>query len=228
MDYSKLCYIPFHGLAIDPSGYLTFCCMDYPQSNDEPELTRWFQSEHINDVNDIEEWWQKNYKQVWNDYTTKDISSCFPCSKCFKGVHRNKSTTVQESFDRNLESGKLKWVFTWDNPKIRFLEFTTSNICNQMCVMCNSRYSTQWYDHGKDFGNTPKFDTKLLKINDQSVDKIKKLLPQLSHIMIKGGEPLADMTNLELLDEYNEREAHREAYQAAFSLAEKSMVGGNE
>lgn len=203
MDFSKVCYIPFHGLTIDPSGHLTFCCMDYPSINQTSNkiTDRWFPTQHIDDVDDIELWWKTNYKQVWEDYTTnKDISGIRPCTGCFKGINRRKSTTVQESYQRNLEKGKLEWEFDPSDPKIKFLEFTTSNICNQMCVMCSSRHSTQWYDHMPDFNRQHISDSKLLKISDSAIAKIKKLIPQLSHVMIKGGEPLSDMKNLELLE----------------------------
>ena len=69
-----------------------------------------------------------------------------------------------------------------------------------MCVMCSSRHSTQWYDYMPHFNRRHISDSKLLKISDSAIAKIKKLIPQLSHVMIKGGEPLSDMKNLELLE----------------------------
>ena len=210
MDYSKVCYIPFHGLTIDPSGHVTFCCMDYPSfdkpMHEMPEHTksRWFHTELIDEIEDLEEWWKKKYKPVWEDHMAGKAASCFPCSGCFAGRHRSKNTTVQESYQRNLESGKLKWEFDEQDPKIRFLEFTTSNVCNQMCVMCNYRFSTQWWEHSDDFNRVRKTGQKLVKLSDGAINKVKKILPQLSHVMIKGGEPLADMNNMHLLEELSE------------------------
>ena len=202
MDYSKVCYLPFHGLTIDPSGHLTFCCMDYPSlPGGHKTSDRWFPTQHIDDIEDIELWWKTNYKQVWEDYTSKkDITNIRPCWSCFKGTNRTKNSTVQESYQRNLEIGKINWEFNPNNPKIKFLEFTASNICNQMCVMCNSRYSTQWYDYMPIFNKRHIYDSKVVKLSDSAVEKIKKLVPQLSNVMIKGGEPLSDMKNLELLE----------------------------
>ena len=178
--------------------------MDYPTYEDYhpyKDRERWFATQPIDEVDDIEEWWRENYKPVWKDHMDGKASSCFPCNSCFAGKNRTKNTTVQESYQRNLESGQLQWEFDELNPKIKFLEFTTSNICNQMCVMCNYRCSTQWWDYSEQFDRTRRNGQKLVKLSDGAVDKIKKLLPNLTHVMMKGGEPLADMTNIHLLDE---------------------------
>lgn len=63
---------------------------------------------------------------------------------------------------------------------------------------------------------------KELVINISNSDLLNK-----NNLIISAGR-IYNQKYLELLDEYNEKEAHREAYQAAFSFAEKSMVGGNE
>jgi len=59
--------------------------------------------------------------------------------------------------------------------------------------MCNSEWSSKWYTFDKKNTNT-KFLRKPIKYNNwaskKNVDKIKKILPQIKLLQIKGGEPL--------------------------------------
>ena len=161
---------------------------------------RIYKKPHIDDIEDLEKWWVETYEDVWQKYFENEQHNITPCIKCFNKDYTyitSKKRTVKESYQSNLESGKIKWEFDFINPKVRWLEFTTSNICNQMCVMCSGRCSTKWLDFDKDFGHEK---MKLQKLSDSAIDKIKKLIPDLSTIVVKGGEPLADMANMKLLE----------------------------
>ena len=56
--------------------------------------------------------------------------------------------------------------------KVQYLEYTTSNVCNQKCVMCSSKFSTQWADIESIFGRKS-YPTQSL--SDKSIDKIIKI-----------------------------------------------------
>ena len=193
---NNFCYIPFHGFCIDPSGFLSYCCMDNARVNflDKKRVYKQF---HIEDVEDLQEWWETTYEPVWETYVENMQGSINPCFRCFDKNAVKGKRSVKSSYDNNLKEKKIKWQFDFVNPKVRFLEYTVSNICNQMCVMCSGRCSTQWHDYDEQFGRGKE---KLTRISNKSIDKIKKLVPNLSVIYVKGGEPLADTKNMEILE----------------------------
>ena len=60
--------------------------------------------------------------------------------KITKNLHENYTKI---SGDRSLIHTNKK--FSIKNPiKLTYLEMTTSNVCNQTCVMCDSFFSTKW------------------------------------------------------------------------------------
>jgi len=193
---NNFCYIPFHGFTIDPNGYLTYCCMDTATQN-LSHKKRLYECVHIDDVEDLQEWWEKAYEPVWETYLENKQDCINPCWRCFKSDYRKGKRPVKESYFRNLKKKKIKWEFDFSSPKVRFLEYSVSNICNQMCVMCSGRNSSQWIDFDEQFGRRKQ---KITRISNDAIDKIKKIIPDLSVIFLKGGEPFADVKNMEILE----------------------------
>ena len=80
---------------------------------------------------------------------------------------------------------------------------TTSNICNQTCVMCNSYFSTKWKKLEHHFIKAgfkeERYPHPTMAYSKESTDKILKVLPNLKILQIKGGEPFADKNNLKIL-----------------------------
>tara|TARA_A100001388_G_scaffold266650_1_gene239936 strand:+ start:898 stop:2064 length:1167 start_codon:yes stop_codon:yes gene_type:complete len=194
---SNFCYIPFHGFCIDPGGFLSYCCMDNVTATDKANTKRVYEPKHIEEVEDLQEWWETAYEPVWETYVKNEQDSLNPCYRCFSKDAMKGKRPVKASYDDNLKNGKIKWEFDFSSPKVKFLEYTVSNICNQMCVMCSGRCSTQWHDFDEQFGRQK---GKLTRISDKSVQKIKKLVPNLNVIFVKGGEPFADTKNMEILE----------------------------
>ena len=64
---SNFCYIPFHGFCIDPGGFLSYCCMDYTLDSFEDQ-SRVYKPVHIDEVEDLQKWWQKTYEPVWDTF----------------------------------------------------------------------------------------------------------------------------------------------------------------
>lgn len=179
------CYIPFHGLTIDPTGNVIYCCVDKPN----PQVNA-----HIDDIDDLEEYWKSNRKDVWAAFESNKQHLHNPCNQCYdeNGV---KDYTVADIYGNMVRNNYINWHE--DKDKLRYLEWTTSNICNQMCVMCSSRYSTIWQKYDEEFGREVYPTTQL---SNSAIDKIKKLVPNLEYVVIKGGEPFADMKNMALLE----------------------------
>ena len=103
-ELTKFCYIPFHGFCIDPQGWLTMCCMDPRgeikwQKNKEETFPRLYKKSHIDDVEDLQEWWVDTYEVVWQKYFDNEQHSITPCVKCFDKNYTyisSKKKTVKE------------------------------------------------------------------------------------------------------------------------------------
>ena len=98
-----------------------------------------------------------------------------PCEECF--------TRINGLLPQPLSS-------IW-NGKIRYLEFTMSNLCNATCSMCGEFSSSLWAG-------------KVTKLSDDAYNKIMDVLPDVEKLVIKGGEPLADNRNIKILERYLE------------------------
>lgn len=164
------CKFPDVGITIHPSGSLHVCC----------NIKRQFsEGSHISEIDDLEEYfysdkmnqWRKNFSAGWEDFAG--------CDNC-KGLN----SIYKSSFKYNRDFG------------LQFLEMSTSNVCNQTCVMCSSSFSSKWKKIETLFDRTPQ---NTYSFSDSDVEKVIKLLPRLKRLMLKGGEPFADRNNLEIL-----------------------------
>ena len=174
-----LCKAPFLGITIDPSGWLTLCC-----ATDNRE---YFKSK-ITDVEDLNDFFHsEKYTSVRKTMKESGMIGETQCINCWGSLKGNWT----EADNYNSKH--------YDEPlKIRYLELTTSNTCNQTCVTCSSYFSSKWRKIEKEFDRTP-FPS--YHLSDDSIDKIFKVLPDLKYLQIKGGEPFADKNNLKILKE---------------------------
>ena len=172
-----LCKAPFLGLTIDPSGAIVLCCAskdrDYLKTN-------------INDIESLNDFFLGPEYQHVRDTMIKDgIRGLQQCKGCWKAT---------EGYAAEIDNYNSK---TPSDPlTIKYLEVTTSNVCNQTCVMCSSYFSSKWRKLEAQF-NRHAFPSFYL--NDSAVDKILEVLPTLEYLQIKGGEPFADKNNLKIL-----------------------------
>lgn len=174
-----LCKAPFLGLTIDPAGWLSLCCATN---------NREYFSTKITDVEDLNDFFLgEEYDHIRKQMKEEGIGSVSQCTFC-RGSLSGKWTEVN-NYNTKHYSEPLK---------IRYLELTTSNTCNQTCVTCSSYFSSKWRKIEKHFNRTA-FPSYYL--TDASVDKIFKVLPDLKYLQIKGGEPFADKNNLRILKE---------------------------
>jgi len=165
------CKYPDVGITVHPSGTLHVCCNIKNQYSE---------GSHISEVDDLEEYfhstkmnkWRKNFSQGWEKFAG--------CQTC-KGPNK----VYPSSLDYDRAQG------------LQFLEMSTSNVCNQQCVMCNSRFSSKWTKIEELFD---RFPSKTYSFSDKDVEKIIRVLPRLKRLMLKGGEPFADQRNLKILE----------------------------
>ena len=172
----KNCTFPWTGMVINPQGYITLCCMQDNHSK--------FTGAHISEVNDLIEYFHgKEYNDIRQEFEEKGWRNIPQCSTCKKMVDKEVWMQYQQSQQYDPYINKLQ-----------YLEFTTSNVCNQMCVTCNSSFSNQWTaDMEIKFGRNISDKRHILTNND--VNKICESLTDLKDLNIKGGEPFSDIRN---------------------------------
>jgi len=187
------CMVPETGITINPIGEIVLCC-----AGDNTSIS------HIKDVPDLTEFFNGEvYDKLRKDFKEGNFPK--QCNVC--KVHWEAGRIARfDSYNR--------FIFpTYEEDKgapitpIRFLEITTSNICNQMCVTCSGKYSSKWAPYEKmavESGLTwrdenHKFHTEMYKMTKEDVDKVLDLVPHLQHLTIKGGEPFADPNNILIL-----------------------------
>jgi len=199
------CGLPYYGMTIHADGGLGICCSQ----------NREFNFGHISETEDLYDAWanEDNIQRLRYEDGKDRKHACGGCLKHKElGVNRWHLLNTQEN---NLKKINPYLEIPIDG-KIRFLEFTTSNLCNQACSSCSSFFSTKWIplekqalemgvplDEWKDqsSGSFNSFGWKQYRMNDEDVKKILKILPDLHILYIKGGEPFADQLNFKVLEE---------------------------
>lgn len=174
-----LCKAPFLGITIDPSGRIQLCCATNNRN---------YFGKKITDVDDLEDFFLSiSYDKIRADMKSGGLRSIKQCQQCWGSL--NGEWTEANNYNMKQYSEPLK---------IRYLEVTTSNVCNQTCVTCSSYFSSKWRKIEKHFGRnvSPSF-----YLDDDSINKILNVLPDLHYLQIKGGEPFADKNNLKILKE---------------------------
>jgi len=187
------CMVPETGITINPIGEIVLCC-----AGDNTAIS------HIKDVPDLTEFFNGEvYDKLRKDFKEGNFPK--QCNVC--KVHWEAGRIARfDSYNRFIFPTYEEDKYAPITP-IRFLEITTSNICNQMCVTCSGKYSSKWAPYEKmavESGLTwrdenHKFHTEMYKMTKEDVDKVLDLVPHLQHLTIKGGEPFADPNNILIL-----------------------------
>ncbi len=193
-DSPKLCKAPWSLLTIDPSGFITLCCH-----------SSGFPLQHINEVDSLKHFFNSDKYQ---DVRQRFLNGQFP-SNCQVCEVADKTPPMEQKFIQSLP-----WMdeqLTASNKKILALEYTASNLCNQTCATCGSRFSSKWLNHdrkameqGLNFRKDSLYvdlQQKQEKTKSKNVQKVFEILPDLKLLIFKGGEPLADPKTRDILQE---------------------------
>jgi len=199
LDKKFLCPAPFTGLTINPQGHIVLCCASYRVP-----------IAHMNNIESLESVYNSSQMQYYRDafYNNKEQevlkNECQACRIKAKwglrsrmDILRDTDRYVYNNINKDYMASNEGWNAT--NKTIRYLEFTTSNICNQSCAMCGPDFSSKWVSIERGLGN----DVKNYVMPDDNIQQIIDVLPGLEYLTIKGGEPFADENNLKILTELN-------------------------
>jgi sulfatase maturation enzyme AslB (radical SAM superfamily) len=135
--------------------------------------------------------------QVKKDLLTGIKSTA--CVKCWTIESRGEKSRRQlenefldYKLDRDLELIKQDCVAIQISPLV--YQITTSNLCNQACVSCNSKASTKWAEIEKRMGIAP---TQLTELDLKNIDIDYSTARRIS---LLGGEPFFDPATFTILE----------------------------
>ena len=122
------------------------------------------------------------------------------CRRCYEEQESGKKS-LRERYINNSDL-PIEELVDMDQPKIRWVELAISNTCNLACRMCDSRYSSKWFDDEKAVLGRTLNDKKF---SSMEISDLDPFLDDLVHIKFTGGEPLVIKDHYKLIDQLVER-----------------------
>jgi len=173
------CAHQWSGMSISNDGSVRLCCVSTEHQNNAL-----ISIDHIADL-------QAYYnRQSMVDIRNTNYRNNTLCTLC-----QNKQdvgvTNMRDNIEDLYQSHDIHRPDSPDNCRIEHLDLFFGTVCNQQCLMCNSRSSSKWYSFDaqhQEFGRIPRRYVKWG--TTENMDKIFCLVPHLKYLSIKGGEPL--------------------------------------
>lgn len=198
------CRWPDHAVVVGPQGELKPCCMithiDMIDITRNPDIPVAPDDVHIDKLDSLAEFPYTDFSiALRNSISTKGYENTKLCHNCVKQKKMNGRC--------HADDGVFKWLNkdwqTYSPGEISYLEITTSNICNQTCITCNSYFSSKWKTIEHLFDNRQGWSIAKGQnhvLSDNGFKKILDILPQIKLLHIKGGEPFSDLRNAQILE----------------------------
>ncbi len=198
---STFCVLPWMHLHIWPDSQIFPCCA---ADNSLP----------------IANYAGETAKEVFNFDRMKTLrkkmlagEKCGECNRCYN-QERNDPNNSQR-IDSNKRYAQHIPVLladteadgTLQNPRMRFVDFRFSNLCNFKCRTCGPDLSSNWFeDHNKlmQRNGFPGRKEKIKEIEDLE-NLLSSNLEDISYIYFAGGEPLLMRQHLQLLEDIIEK-----------------------
>jgi len=163
----------------------TFCILPWFSEEIGKKITSCCLLPIEHDINQIK-------KDLLNGVQNKSCKKCWDMES--NGLQsRRQQENIFLDYKLNQDLDQIRQTCLNDQHKTLLYQITTSNLCNQACVTCNSEYSSKWARVEQKMQIIPsplfEFDTHNHDINYQSARRISLL----------GGEPLFDPTTFKIL-----------------------------
>lgn len=189
MDAKKIltnksfCVLPWTGFELEPSGHVKNCIIS---------------TEKIGNIN------EKEISEILGGTKNKDIKeqmlsdskpkNCAGCHLQEEGRNNLSSISSRLYYNKEiLPSADLQLFDNTNNFDLQHVDLRWTNQCNQACVYCGPKYSSQW---AKELNQIVRSDkTARLKVKDYVLKNIDKL----KNVYLAGGEPLVMNENREIL-----------------------------
>lgn len=183
------CMAPWIQLHAQTNGKVAPCCMSSIHGGNELGDLR-------ANPNLADAWNSDNMKQLrMNMLEGKKSSICTHCydyEKVGKFSERNQYNRDYKRYihriDATLKDGTLKEL------NVPLIDIRFSNKCNYKCRICDSVYSSLWYEEEMKTGKIPGLpSTKEMKVSNNDEEfwmSFEEFLPHVKRLHFAGGEPL--------------------------------------
>jgi len=192
------CRYPFKQAIVDKSGLMKFCYYNFfPYgTNAKHDYTFPDDKKHINDVDDINDWFHGSYmNQVRKSMLEgKPLKECIGCYQC---EERGKQSFRQEANYNYFKKNKNKPL---DHINFEAVHLKFGNKCNLKCKMCHPCTSSELQKEYQELGwknNDPivKSSTKdkvdyNWPTKEKNIEKLKAMAKHHKRFHFSGGEPL--------------------------------------
>jgi len=181
------CKHPHTGVTIGPDGSVNVCCINMMW---EGKIA------NLKDIDNLTTLYNESeLLNLMRQGDTETINTV--CHNCINRERQGFTSRRQRYNENNYAC----------DDKIRYLEITTSNICNQTCSTCRSLFSSKWKELDDEANKlfsfrSPGRDT--FRMPQSDIQKVIDVLDDLECLCIKGGEPFADKDNFEILKRLSE------------------------
>lgn len=208
------CPLPWSSICVQPYGP-ALCCSSYVDLRKTPEETpaEVYKNERMTEVR------RKFLANEWPSecHTCKINESSGIMSLRELTIRTGKYDDILALKDQQRKKSLLKFVrekflnaarILSEKPlPMRFLELASSNFCNLKCRMCGPRYSTKWKED-IDAVEASGFAGEMEPINGLDDNPLKDfnalalydLLDEEPFVMMKGGEPMLNKNNADLIE----------------------------
>jgi organic radical activating enzyme len=194
------CMSPWIQLHAQTNGYVGPCCM---ASMNE--------TNYLSDLNE-----NPNLLDAWNSKKMKELrlsmlkgKESSICRNCYLYESMgNESERIKYNKDyvqylgRVLKTDKTGSI---EDEKVLLLDMRFSNKCNYKCRICDSSYSSLWYEDEQKLGKTPQLPSqKKMSISSDKEkfnDSYKEILSDVIKIHFAGGEPLIMDEHYQVLED---------------------------
>lgn len=181
--------MPWMHQFIDPEGRVKPCCRFALPKKEEKINGNNLNDKELNEI---------FFSRFMDEIRSKMLSNekVTGCLRCYEEEASQKKS-LRERYNQRSDLNPKTLITDIKTPKIRWIELAISNDCNLACRMCDSRYSSKWFDMEKEFYGKTFSQTRKTKCD------IKKIIPFLNdivHIKFTGGEPLMTPDHFVLID----------------------------
>lgn len=188
------CYHMWSGMFISPSGHIRLCCVSR-----EGFLSKDYH--HIDSIEDLQEFFNS---EAYLNKRNSDVRSMDICAGCHAFREKVNAPVLKNMIQQTYNKSEIVPATNPENCLLEHLEVSFGSLCNQQCMMCRSDSSSKWYKFDKENENN-EFERSAIKYKkwgtSDNIDKIKRLLPQIKLLVIKGGEPTIQHEVYEILQE---------------------------
>lgn len=165
--------MPFHAVDITPDQSIAPCCKYLDRRNINELPNDFFNSDYFKDIQD----------------SISQGCALKGCEACYKDEQHGGYSFRKYALE--FYEKKFNKSFEIQKPKLQSVNIPFSNLCNNKCRMCNSRFSTQWYADEKALG------WKIPKGQINQTDAIDKIdFSEVTLISFLGGEPMLNQDKI--------------------------------